>query len=71
MLWAASDEENIRHWFSTNYNVEVHAYIKNHKYCVVNNTYEPQSTVVYRGDGSSFQVDLDANEIIWYEIEEA
>lgn len=71
VLWAASDEENIRHWFSTNYNVEVHAYIKNHKYCVVNNTYEPQSTVVYRGDGSSFQVDLDANEIIWYEIEEA
>ncbi len=68
VLWAASDEENIRHWFSTNYNVEVHAYIKNNKYCVVNNTYEPQSTVVYRGDGSSFRAELDANEIIWYEI---
>lgn len=68
VLWAASDEENIRHWFSTNYNVEVHAYIKNNRYCVVNNTYEPQSTVVYRGDGSSFRAELDANEIIWYEI---
>ena len=43
-------------------------YIKNNKYCVVNNTYEPQSTVVYRGDGSSFRAELDANEIIWYEI---
>ena len=27
-------------WFSSNYNVEVHAYVKNKKYCVVNNTYE-------------------------------
>ena len=36
------------------YNVEVHAYVKNGKYCVVNNTYEPQDTTVYTGDGSSF-----------------
>lgn len=34
----------------------------------VNNTYEPQDTVVYRGDGSSFELHLDANEIKWYEI---
>ena len=32
-------------WFSTNFNVEVHAYVKNGKFCVVNNTYEPQNTV--------------------------
>ena len=41
---------------------------KNGKYCVVNNTYEPQSTTVYKGDGTSFDLDLAANEIIWYEI---
>ena len=29
--------------------------MKNGKYCVVNNTYEPQSTVVYKGDGSSLR----------------
>lgn len=52
----------------TNYNVEVHAYVKNGKYCVVNNTYEPQDTVVYRGDGSSFQLHMEANEIKWYQI---
>ena len=38
------------------------AYVKNGKFCVVNNTYEPQSTTVFRGDGSSFQLDLAANE---------
>ena len=68
VIWAAGDEENINKWFSTNYNVEVHAYVANGKYCVVNNTYEEQDTVVYKGDGSSFPLHLDANEIIWYEI---
>lgn len=68
IIWASHDEDNLHKWFSTNFNVEVHAYVKNGKYCVVNNTYEPQSTTVYRGDGSSFDLDLDANEIIWYEI---
>lgn len=68
IIWASHDEENLHKWFSTNYNAEVHAYVKNGKYCVVNNTYEPQDTVVYKGDGSSFELHLDANEIKWYEI---
>ena len=68
VLWSASAEEELHCWYSTNYNVEVHAYVKNGKYCVVNNTYEPQDTVVYRGDGSSFQLHMEANEIKWYQI---
>ncbi len=67
ILWAAHGEEELNKWFSTNYNVEVHAFVKNGKYCVVNNTYEPQSTTVYTDKGS-FQLDLAANEIKWYEI---
>ena len=68
IIWSSHDEEDLHKWFSTNYNVEVHAYVKNGKYCVVNNTYEPQSTTVYRGDGSCFDLDMEANEIKWYEI---
>ena len=68
ILWSAHDEDELNKWFSTNFNVEVHAFVKNGKYCVVNNTYEPQATTVYRGDGSSFELSLDANEIRWYEI---
>ena len=68
ILWSSGDEGSLRKWYSENYNVEVHAYVKNGKYCVVNNTYEPQDTVIYRGDGSSFPLSLKANEIIWYEI---
>ncbi len=68
ILWSCGSEGELLRWFSSNFNAEVHAYVENGKYCVVNNTYEPQSTTVYRGDGSSFDVDLKANEIIWYEI---
>ena len=68
VLWSAHSEDQRNLWLSSNYNVDVHAYVKNGKFCVVNNTYEPQSTTVYRGDGSSFQLDLGANEIRWYEI---
>ena len=68
ILWSAHSEEELHTWFSSNYNVEVHAYVKNGKYCVVNNTYEPQDTTVYTTDGNSFDLHLDANEIKWYEI---
>ena len=68
ILWSAGDDEKLNQWFSTNFNVEVHAYVKNGKYCVVNNTYEPQDTTVYRGEGSSFDLHMEANEIKWYEI---
>ncbi len=68
ILWSTHSEEELHKWFSANYNAEVHAYVKNGKYCVVNNTYEPQHTTVYTGDGASFELDLAANEIKWYEI---
>lgn len=68
VLWSTHSESGLNTWFSSNYNVEVHAYVKNGKYCVVNNTYEPQKTTVYRGDGSSFELSMKANEIKWYKI---
>ena len=67
ILWAAHGEESLHKWFSTNYNVEVHAFVANGKYCVVNNTYVPQDTTVYT-DNSSFDLNLDANEIRWYNL---
>ena len=68
IMWSAGAEEELKKWFSSNFNVEVHAYLNSGKYCVVNNTYEPQSTTIYKGDGTSFELKLAANQIIWYEI---
>ncbi len=67
ILWAAHGEEILHKWFSTNYNVEVHAFVANGKYCVVNNTYVPQDTTVYT-DSTSFDLHLEANEIRWYNL---
>ncbi len=67
ILWSAGSEDELHKWFASNYNVEVHAFVKNGKYCVVNNTYEPQDTTVYTDTGS-FELHLEANEIRWYEI---
>ena len=67
ILWSAGAEKELHKWFSENYNVEVHAFVANGKYCVVNNTYVPQDTVVHTAT-DSFPLHLEANEIRWYEI---
>ena len=68
ILWSAHGEETLCRWFASNCSVEVHAYVQSGKFCVVNNTYAPQSTTVYRGDGTAFSLDLAPGEIRWYEI---
>ncbi|MBN2221478.1 MAG: 1,3-beta-galactosyl-N-acetylhexosamine phosphorylase, partial [Vallitaleaceae bacterium] len=68
ILWSSHSEEDLYQWYSDNYHVEVHAYPESKKYCVVNNTYEMQSTTVYTKDGKHFKVDLAANQILWYEM---
>jgi len=68
VLWSSHSEKQLRQWFSDNCRVDVHAYVKNGKFCVANNTYEPQSTTVYKGDGESFALDLEASEIRWFTI---
>lgn len=68
ILWASHGESDLNKWYSENFNVEVHAFVANGKYCVVNNTYEPQDTVVYTDNGNSFPLHLEANEIKWYNI---
>ena len=69
VMWASHAEEELRRWFSENPAVDVHAYEGSRKYCVVNNSAEAQSTTVYRGDGSSFPLELAAGGIEWFDME--
>ena len=68
IFFAAHKEDEMKKWYSDNYNVEVNVYPSTNSFCVVNNTYEPQTTTIYKGDGSSFEVALDESEIKWFEI---
>ena len=67
MLWASHGEGELHKWFSYNANAEVHAYPDSGRYCVVNNTYEPQETTVYT-DRDNFPLSLTANEIRWFDM---
>ncbi len=68
ILWAAHGEERIARWFSSNFRVEVHAYVDSGRFCVVNNDGAPQRTEIFRGDGSSFSLELPSGGIRWFEI---
>jgi len=68
VLWSSHSEDQLNLWLSANCNADVHAYVDSGRFCVVNNTYEPQSTTVYRGDGTAFPLELAPGEIRWYEI---
>ncbi len=68
ILWAAHGEDCLEKWFSSNCRVEVHAYVESGRFCVVNNTCEPQSTTVFRGNRSGFPLELAGGEIRWYEV---
>ena len=67
ILWASHAESELDKWYSSNYNIDVHAYPANKKYCIVNNTYETQKSTIYTSN-SSFDTELAPNEIRWYEI---
>lgn len=70
LYFASHKEDDMKRWYCENYHVEINYYPSTNSFCVVNNTYEPQESVVYRGDGTSFSVELKACEIKWYSYEE-
>lgn len=67
LFYAAGKEDEIKTWYSENPNVEVNVYPNTQSYCVVNNTYEEQTTTVYT-DRESYALTLAAAEIRWFSI---
>lgn len=65
LFYAAGKENEMKQWYSENCNVEVNVYPNTQSYCVVNNTYEPQHTIIYT-DTERFEVTLEESEIKWY-----
>lgn len=69
ILWAAGSEDELRNWFSSNAAVEVNAYVRNGRFCAVNNTDLPQETTVFCPDGKSFALSLAPGELRWFSID--
>ena len=67
LLWSAGREKLLHRWFSSNPQVDVHAYPESGRYVVCNNAYEPQSATVYTGDGQGFAITLEGGALRWLE----
>jgi len=67
MYYAAHKEAEMKKWFASNINCEVHAYPSIQKYAVVNNSNDIQETVVYDGKGNNTTITLQPSEIVWEE----
>ncbi|MGO1371813.1 MAG: 1,3-beta-galactosyl-N-acetylhexosamine phosphorylase, partial [Senegalia sp. (in: firmicutes)] len=68
MFYAAHKEEELYRYFASNPAVEVNAYPDIDKYAIINNTDEEQKSIIYDGDGDSYNVELSPGEISWVNI---
>lgn len=66
MLWCAKKEKELYKAFSTNIWVECNYYPAMDKYCLVNNSDKEQATVFYDINSEKKQVNIKANELIWF-----
>ena len=65
LFWASRNEEKYAAYSSSNPECEVAHFPDRRRYCVINNTDRPQTTVVTLPDGTAIRFTLDANGIVW------
>lgn len=65
MLWCARKEDLLDKAFSSNIFTECNYYPQTHKYAVINNTNEEQSTTFYDINGKAKEIVVKGNGIVW------
>lgn len=70
LFYAAQKENKLYEWYSTNPEVELHAYPEIGKYAVVNNHDEEETAEVCLADGRKATVHLAGGEMIWRDFDE-
>ena len=68
LFFAANKENQYAHWSSSNPNCEVAEFVAAQRYCVINNTENPQSTVVNLPGGRQEEFNLPGSGIAWRNI---
>jgi 1,3-beta-galactosyl-N-acetylhexosamine phosphorylase len=65
VLWAGREEGCLKKWHCANVRTECAWFPDVGRLVVVNNSGEPQTTLVYDGNGTSFEIALQASESRW------
>jgi 1,3-beta-galactosyl-N-acetylhexosamine phosphorylase len=70
-IWYAAgrEQEMEKKWFASNIETEIAGYPETGRYMVVNNSDQPQTTVVTDGEGREHTVALDANGSKWFDFD--
>jgi 1,3-beta-galactosyl-N-acetylhexosamine phosphorylase len=68
LYYSAGKEDGMKRWYADNPLCEVHAYPERGHYAVVNNSMEPQTTMIYEGDGNKEEVEMEGSQILWRAI---
>ncbi|MCI8949979.1 MAG: 1,3-beta-galactosyl-N-acetylhexosamine phosphorylase [Lachnospiraceae bacterium] len=68
LYYSAGREADLKLWFAENLWCEVHAYPEKGLYAVVNNSKDPQETIVYDGFGNPETIFMKGKEILWKEM---
>lgn len=65
LYYSAKKEGEMKRWFADNPLCEVHAYPLTGKFAIINNSQEPQNTLVYDGEGRACRMSLKGCGIVW------
>ncbi|MBZ9686531.1 1,3-beta-galactosyl-N-acetylhexosamine phosphorylase [Clostridium estertheticum] len=68
IYWAATKEEEIYNWFTSNSNTECAAYLETGNIAVINNSNEEQKTILYSDKNHHQVMNLQPYEIKWIKI---
>lgn len=68
VYWAASCDEQMEKWHTTNVETECAAYPESGKFVVINNSYEEQVTTIYKEDHSTIELTLAPMGYKWFDI---
>lgn len=67
ILYVSHKEDELKKYFAEDYNLEVAAFPKLGKYCVLNNSDKKITSNVYDKDGNSKEITIEPSDLIWIE----
>lgn len=68
IYWAASKEDKMKEWYTTNIQTECAAYLDAGKLVIINNSYDTQATTVVKANGNEIELTLAPMGYQWLEI---
>lgn len=67
IAYVSHKEDDLKKYYADDIRLEVAAYPDLGKYCVVNNSADKVTSMIYDGEGKGFEITIDSSALIWLE----